>query len=251
MKKLIIILSVFCFAFAVDDFHPTHIFMVGDSTMANKREKNIPEYGWGQVLQHFFNDSVLVDNHARNGRSSKSFIDEGLWEKVIIQVQKGDYVIIQFGHNDSKQSSDRFTSPFTTYKHNLEKYVNETRAKKGIPILCTSIVRRHFNEDGTLKDTHGDYLTAVRQVVEEHEVYFIDMEAKTKKLVEEIGPEKSKQLFLHFDAGIYPLRPNGAIDNTHLSLEGAYSIAGLAVEGMKELNLPLVRYLVNKQTNIK
>jgi pectinesterase len=246
MKKIIVILSVICFAFASDDFRPIHIFMVGDSTMANKPEKDIPEYGWGQVLQHFFNDSVLVDNHAKNGRSSKSFIDEGKWETVITQVQKGDYVIIQFGHNDSKNTSERFTNPFTTYKYNLEKFVNETRVKEAIPILCTSIVRRDFNEDGTLKDTHGDYLTAVRQVADEYDIYFIDMESKTKKLVEEIGSEKSKQMFLHFKSGIYPLRPKGLNDNTHLSQEGAYSVAGLAIEGMKELNLPLLRYMVKK-----
>ena len=182
MKKLILILSVLCLAFAADDFRPVHIFMIGDSTMANKPEKAIPEYGWGQVLQHFFNDSVLVDNHARNGRSSKSFINEGKWKKVIAKVQKGDYVIIQFGHNDSKPDTGRHTSPFTTYKKNLEKFVNEIQEKGGIPILCTSIVRRHFNDNGTLKNTHGDYLTAVKQVAEENEVYFIDMETKTKKL---------------------------------------------------------------------
>jgi lysophospholipase L1-like esterase len=247
MKKLILILSVICLAFAADDFRPVHIFMIGDSTMANKPEKAIPEYGWGQVLQHFFNDSVIVENHARNGRSSKSFIDEGRWEKVISNVQKGDYVIIQFGHNDKKKDTARHTSPFNTYKRNLEKYIDETKEKGAIPILCTSIVRRHFNKDGTLLDTHGDYLTAVKQVAEENEVYFIDMEARTKKLVEEMGPEKSKQLFLFFESGVYPLRPIGLQDSTHLSQLGAFTVSGLAVQGMKELDIPLTRYLVLKQ----
>lgn len=246
MRKLTIILSVICLAFTADDPRPVHIFMIGDSTMANKSEKAIPEYGWGQVLHHFFTDSILVDNHAQNGRSSKSFIDEGRWEKVISKVQKGDYVIIQFGHNDSKQDTERHTSPFTTYKENLEKFINETREKGATPILCTSIIRRHFNDDGTLKNTHGDYLAAVKQVAEKNEVYFIDMEAKTKKLVEEMGPEKSKQLFLHFESGIYPQRPKEVTDDTHLSQFGAFTIAGLAVEGMKEQDIPLTRYLVNK-----
>jgi len=246
MKKLTIILSVICLAFTADNFRPVHIFMIGDSTMANKPEKAIPEHGWGQVLHHFFNDSVLVNNHAQNGRSSKSFIGEGRWENVISKLQKGDYVIIQFGHNDSKPDAERYTGPFTTYKENLEKFINETREKGAVPILCTSIVRRHFNDDGTLKNTHGDYLTAVKQVAEENEVYFIDMEAKTKKLVETMGPEKSKQLFLYFGPGIYPQRPKVVMDDTHLSQLGAFTIAGLAVEGMKEQNIPLARYLVNK-----
>lgn len=246
MKKFILILTVCCFAFTTQEFRPTHIYMIGDSTMANKPERAIPQYGWGQVLRHFFNDSIVVDNHAKNGRSSKSFIDEGRWERVITQVQEGDYVIIQFGHNDQKPDTARFTSPFDTYKRNLKRFINETKEKGGIPILCTSIIRRHFNEDGTLKDTHGDYLTAVRQVAEETEVYFIDMEAKTKKLVEEMGLEKSKQLFLFYESGIYPLRPAGKKDNTHLCQQGAFTIAGLAVEGMRELNIPVIKYLGRK-----
>ena len=167
-------------------------------------------------------------------------------KNVISKLQIGDYVIVQFGHNDQKKDSARHTSPFNTYKGNLKKIIDQTKEKGAIPILCTSIVRRHFNEDGTLKNTHGDYLTAVKLVAKENEVYFIDMEAKTKKLVEEIGPEKSKHLFLHFESETYPLRPMELHDNTHLSQLGAFTIAGLAVEGMKELDIPCTKYLVNK-----
>lgn len=244
MNKILIILSIICFSMIADDSRPVYIFMIGDSTMANKPEKAIPENGWGQVLQYFFNDSVVVDNHARNGRSSKSFINEGRWEAVISKVQKGDYVIIQFGHNDSKTDTTRRTEPFTTYKNNLKKFIDETREKKGIPILCTSIVRRHFNSGGKLKDTHGDYLTAAKQVAKETKVDFIDMEAKTKKMVEEMGMEESKQLYLYIKQDVYPLRPNELEDNTHLSQFGAFRFAGLAVEGMKENRLPITQYLV-------
>ena len=220
MTLLRLVFLIFCLSFT-KELRPVHIFMIGDSTMANKREKDIPEYGWGQVLHYFFNDSIVVDNHARNGRSSKSFIDEGLWTEVVSKIQPGDYLIIQFGHNESKPDT-------------------------ATPILCTSIVRRQFNDDGTLKDTHGDYLIAVRQVAEDYEVNFIDLEAKSRRLIEELGPQKSAQMFLHFDSGIYPLRPLGLSDNTHLSQLGAFRIAGLAVEGMEELNLPLTKFLVNE-----
>ena len=169
-NKLLIILSLICFAFISDNNRPTHVFMIGDSTMANKPENAIPEVGWGQVLHYFFNDSIVIENHAKNGRSSKSFIDEGLWGKVIASVQKGDYVIIQFGHNDEKEDTARHTTPSTSYKKNLERFVDETNKKGGIPILCTSIVRRHFDKEGTLRDTHGEYLRTVRKVALEKRV---------------------------------------------------------------------------------
>ena len=246
MKIISLILTLFWFASSIEDFRATHVFMIGDSTMADKPERALPEYGWGQVLNHFFTDAIVVDNHAKNGRSSKSFIDEGSWEKVITQVQKGDYVIIQFGHNDQKSDTARYTGPFDTYQDNLKRFINETMEKGGIPILCTSIVRRLFNENGTLRDSHGDYLTGVKQVANETGVYFIDMEAKTRKLVESMGQEKSKQLYLFFESGIYPHRPEGKEDNTHLSQLGAFTIAGLAVEEMKALDIPLVKQLVEK-----
>jgi lysophospholipase L1-like esterase len=244
-KKLFVFLSLICFAFISDNDRPTHVFMIGDSTMANKPENAIPEVGWGQVLHYFFNDSIVIENHAKNGRSSKSFIDEGLWGKVIASVQKGDYVIIQFGHNDEKEDTARHTNPSTSYKKNLERFVDETNKKGGIPILCTSIVRRHFDKEGTLRDTHGEYLKTVRQVALEKRVYFIDLEKETRKLVEQLGPEKSKQLYLFFESGVYPLRPIGLQDSTHLSQLGAFTVAGLAVEGMKELDIPLIKYQVH------
>ncbi|WP_339926368.1 rhamnogalacturonan acetylesterase [uncultured Cyclobacterium sp.] len=246
MRVLVFLLAIGCFAFTTENYRATHIFMIGDSTMANKPERNLPEYGWGQVLNHFFTDEIVVDNHAKNGRSSKSFIDEGSWEKVINRVQEGDYVIIQFGHNDQKSDTARYTGPFDTYQKNLKKFLNETKEKGGIPILCTSIVRRLFDENGILKDSHGDYLTGVIQVANETGVYFIDMEAKTRKLVESLGPEKSKKLYLFFESGIYPHRPEGQEDNTHLSQLGTFTIAGLAIEEMKILGIPLVKELVKK-----
>lgn len=246
MKKCIFILSIICYGFTTNNVRPIHVFMIGDSTMANKVVSAIPEYGWGQVLPYFFTESVVINNHAINGYSSKSFIDEGKWDEVIANVQKGDYVIIQFGHNDQKKDIERHTSPFDTYKGNLIRFINETKAKGGIPILCTSIVRRHFKADGMLKNTHGDYLTAVKEVADETSVYFLDMEAKSKQLIESLRKEKSKVLFLHFESNTYPMRSNEVHDNTHLSQLGAFKIAGLAIQNMKELAIPLTRHVANK-----
>jgi pectinesterase len=139
-NKLILLLAAFflCSAFTADKPVIT-IFMIGDSTMANKSlAGGNPERGWGHVLPGFFSEDIRVDNHAMNGRSSKSFIDEGRWDKVLSQMKKGDYVFIQFGHNDEKPRADRHTDPGTTFDANLRKFVNETRTKGGIPVLFNS-----------------------------------------------------------------------------------------------------------------
>ena len=150
-NKLILLLAVLflCSAFKADKPVIT-IFMIGDSTMANKSlTGGNPERGWGHVLPGFFSEDIQVDNHAMNGRSSKSFINEGRWDKVLSLIKKGDYVFIQFGHNDEKLSAERHTDPGTTFDANLREFVNETRAKGGIPVLFNSIVRRKF---GTSND---------------------------------------------------------------------------------------------------
>jgi lysophospholipase L1-like esterase len=220
-----------------------NVWMIGDSTMANKKTEAAPETGWGMVLQEFFKDGVNVHNHAVNGRSSKSFLSEGKWKSVYDSLKKGDYVIIQFGHNDEKPDSVRHTEPFTTYKQILKLYIDEARSKEAIPIICSSIVRRHFDIAGNLKDTHGDYIKAAHEIAEETSTPFIDMEAKTRKLVAELGREKSKSLFLFCKPGEYVTRPNGVQDSTHLNSNGAHQVAGLFVDGVKELKLPLVSFL--------
>jgi unsaturated rhamnogalacturonyl hydrolase len=244
MKQLLLILMfVPCILGSQLQSRPSHIFMIGDSTMADKDPKAEPERGWGQELPTLFDDSVKISNHAVNGRSSKSFIDEGRWQIVLDSLQAGDYVIIQFGHNDQKPDEARHADSRTTYKSNLEKYVKETRAKGAFPILCTSIVRRKFNEKGVLTDTHGDYPDTVRRVSKEFAVPLLDLQLKTKLLISELGPEKSKSLYLYASAGAYPNRPNGVQDDTHLNSEGAAEVARMAVEEMKALKLPLVNSL--------
>ena len=222
---------------------PVHIFMVGDSTMADKDPKAEPERGWGQALQALFDDTVKVSNHAVNGRSSRSFLDEGRWEIVLNNLQSGDYVIIQFGHNDEKSDEARHTDPHTTYRDNLEKYVTDTRAKGAFPILCTSIVRRRFDEQGMLVDTHGEYPDAVRRVATASRVPLLDLQLRTKNLISELGPETSKSLFLYAPPGAYANRPGGVQDDTHLNPEGAAAVARLAVEEMKALKLPLADHV--------
>jgi lysophospholipase L1-like esterase len=244
MKQLflIIIFTPFIFCSQLQN-RPVTIFMIGDSTMADKDPKAEPERGWGQALQSFFDDTLKVSNHAVNGRSSKSFLDEGRWQIVLNSLQSGDYVIIQFGHNDQKPDEARHTDPHTTYKNNLHKYVTDARAKGASPLLCTCIVRRKFDEKGVLVDTHGEYPDAARQAAKELKVPLLDLQRRTQQLVSELGPDKSKSLYLYALPGAYANRPDGVQDDTHLNPEGAAAVARMAVEEMKALKLPLASHL--------
>ncbi len=237
------------------------IFTIGDSTMANKPlEGGNPERGWGQMLSRYFSEEIVIDNHAVNGRSSKSFIDEGRWDKVLAKLKKGDYVFIQFGHNDEKPDEKRHTDPGTTFDANLKRFVEEARAKGAIPVLFNSIVRRNFGEanaDAVAKavvqddiregiapnapqaevktgarliDTHGAYLDSPRNVARELEVPFVDLNRVTHDLVEQMGPEASKQLFVWVAPNTVPALPKGREDNTHLNVRGAATVAWLAVQ---------------------
>jgi lysophospholipase L1-like esterase len=221
------------------------VFTIGDSTMADKDTIDNPERGWAQALPLFFHSGdVTVENHARNGRSTKSFIDEGRWDAVAKKLKKGDYVFIQFGHNDEKQErANLYADPHGAYKANLTRFVKETRAKGASPVLMTSIVRRKFDDNGMLLYTHGEYPDAVRELANELKVPLVDMEAKTRHKVQQLGTERSKEMFVWFDAGVYAQFPDGKKDDTHLNEYGARTVAQLAVEGIRELKLPLAEYL--------
>ncbi len=221
------------------------IHLIGDSTMADKPDPgNNPERGWGQMLPAFFSERVDVRNHAVNGRSTKSFIREGRWDSVLVHLKKGDYVFIQFGHNDAKiTDSTRYTNPYTGYRRNLIRYVTESRRKGANPVLFSPIVRRKFNESGTLEDAHGAYPFVMREVARELDVPFVDMQLKSEDLVLSLGPEKSKELYLWVSQGVYEMYPEGKQDNTHFTKKGAMEMARLAAEGLKELNLDIVKYL--------
>jgi lysophospholipase L1-like esterase len=220
----------------------TTIYTIGDSTMADKIKPNEnPETGWCQVLPSFFDlNQVVIDNRAVNGRSTKSFIEEKRWDSVYNSLQPGDYVFIQFGHNDAKVSdSTRYTNPHTSYRYNLIRFVTETRAKGAIPILFSSIARRNFNEQGVLIGTHGEYPLEVRLVAQEYQVPYIDLEYFSEQLEQSYGVEKSKELHLFFKVGEHPYYPEGKSDDTHLSRKGATEIATIAVRELKKLNLGL------------
>ena len=223
--------------------HAFTIFMIGDSTMANKKlDGGNPERGWGHVLPGFFSEEVRIDNHAQNGRSTKSFIDEGRWDKVLQKIQPGDYVFIQFGHNDAKADEKRHTDPGSTFDDNLRRFVNEARSKGGIPVLFNSIVRRNFVND-TLQDTHGLYREVPRAIAEELGVPFIDHNTLTHNWVASIGDEASREYFMWVEPKTLACCPDGKQDNTHLNTRGAKVVARMAVEELARVVPALQPYM--------
>ena len=231
------------------------IFMVGDSTMANKPlAKGNQERGWGQTLPLCFDSTVTIHNHAVNGRSTKSFIDQGRWAEVLDSLKPGDYVIIQFGHNDEKADTARHTEPWGDYLGNLRRFASEAKAKGATPIICNSIVRRNFAtvadavaqddksgqaemleaEGDSLIETHGEYLPAARKAAEEEGAVFIDMNSLTHELVQSYGPTRSRKLYLWAEPGTVEAYPDGKKDNTHLNVTGATIVAKMAAKAMSE-----------------
>jgi lysophospholipase L1-like esterase len=223
---------------------PLTIFLAGDSTMAAKRPEKRPETGWGEFLQqHFDGRRARVENHAMNGRSTRTFISEGRWQAIVGKLRPGDFVFIQFGHNDSsKEKLDRYTPP-DDYRRNLERFVADARAKGATPVLMTPVMRRRFDRDGKLQDSHGEYPDIVRRLAAAQRVPLIDMHLKTAGLLSAQGAEDSKRLFLQLAAGEHANYPQGVNDNTHFSPRGAELVAALAVEGIRERRLALARYL--------
>lgn len=242
-RIVIFVLIFFLFGFQENIEKHIVVYMIGDSTMADKPTEDNPERGWGQMLPKFFDTSIVIENHAKNGRSTRTFLLENRWQPIVDKLKPGDYVIIQFGHNDqSKEKVDRYTPP-EDYRKNLIKFVTETLEKKANPVLCTPIVRRRFDDKNQFYDTHGIYPEIVREVAKEYNIPLLDMQRKTEELMIKFGPDSSKSIFLWIEPGKYNSLPEGKQDNTHFSEHGATIMAQIAVEEMLRLNLELVKHL--------
>lgn len=220
------------------------VFIAGDSTAATKLPDKKPETGWGERIVELFSDSVEFINFALNGRSSKSFIDEGHLQKIKDLISSGDFLFIQFGHNDEKSDIELHTDAFTTYKSYLKRYIEVAQTANATPVLLTSIQRRNFNENKEITDTHGDYPIAMRELAIELNVNLIDMNEKTRILFNTLGPEKTKEIFLWVSPNESPNYPEGLQDNTHFNESGAKKIATLVAEGIVENKISPLNELV-------
>jgi lysophospholipase L1-like esterase len=224
--------------------HPA-LHLVGDSTMADKRTPpSYPERGWGQLLRTLMKEPQRLVNHAANGRSTKRFVDEGRWAHVLSQLAAGDFVLVQFGHNDQKfDDPQRYAPAATDFKDNLRRFVREARERQATPLLATPVTRRSFDARGRLVDTLGDYPEATRDVAREQGVALLDLHERTRAWVQSLGPEASKRMFMWIAPG-HPHLPTGREDNTHFVEAGAIAVARLAAELMREQRLPIADWLV-------
>ena len=203
------------------------IFYIGDSTVQFNKINTYPQTGMSQGLTRYTDKNVTVLSYARNGRSTKSFLDEGRFAPVQAEMGQGDYLLIQFGHNDEKADPARHTDAYGSFQDNLRFFIREARKAGAYPVLITPIARRLFTEDGTFRPgSHGDYPEAIRQVGAEEQVPVADLTALTEAYIAELGDEPSKPLYM------WPK------DNTHLKPEGAVRMAGFLAQELRRLGAP-------------
>lgn len=225
----------------------TKLYLVGDSTMADKTNLAYPERGWGQLLPEFMLPQLQIINLAANGRSTLRFLNEGRWQMLLDELQAGDYVLIQFGHNDQKQDDPkRYAEVNTRYPELLQQFIREVKAKAAIPMLASSICRRNF-KGKTLQRDLADYAAQAKQQAALAQVDFFDLQQKSCNLWQELGPAGSQPYFIQVPAGLYQKFPEGKTDNTHLSVQGASKVAQLFVQDLQKQQHPLARYLYRSQ----
>ncbi|HYD51895.1 MAG TPA: rhamnogalacturonan acetylesterase [Gemmatimonadaceae bacterium] len=231
---------------------PVTVHLAGDSTMATKRADRRPETGWGELLPHHLDSTrAVVRNHAANGRSTRSFIAEGRWQALVDSLRPGDWVLVQFGHNDeSPAKGDRYAPP-PEFTRNLRRFVDDVRARRATPVLLTPVVRRRFAGDGTLVDTHGEYPDLVRAVAAERGVVLVDAERDTRAIVQRLGPDSSRALFLHLAPGAHVNYPQGVADDTHFNERGAAAVAELVVRRLRESRQPIADFLAGARPRVQ
>jgi lysophospholipase L1-like esterase len=218
------------------------IFIAGDSTAARKESEARPETGWGEKIAEFLAPGTAVRNCAVNGRSSKSFIDEGRLDSIAAELRSGDVLLIQFGHNDEKDDPARGTDAATTYKDYLSRYIAIAREAGATPVLLTPVARRKFNDDGSFRESHGTYPAAMKELAAAEGVPLLDLHALTTRMLIDLGPEASKALFLWLEPGEHPNYPEGSKDDTHFNDYGARVVAGMAAEEFRHAVEEVLNY---------
>ncbi len=232
--------AVRCLHIERDDSVPT-IYLCGNSTVVD--QNNEPWASWGQMITRWFGPGVAISNHAESGLTARTFIASFRLDKILSTLKTGDYVFVEFGHNDEKEHRPG-DGAWYHYQYQLKIFIDEVRAKGADIVFCTPTQRRAFASDHrTLQNTHGDFPAAMKEVAQRENVQLIDLNQMTKVFFETLGFEDSKRALVHYPANTFPDQPQALADNTHFNPYGAYEVAKCVVMGMKQLNLPLVQYL--------
>ena len=226
-----------------------HIFWAGDSTVACNKFNTYPQTGIAQAFDRYTKEDVVIYNHAVNGRSTKSFIDESRLATIYNEITSGDYLFIQFGHNDEKiKDPTRYTDPHGEFIVNLGKFVNVARNKGAYPVYITSVERRLFDENGKLKDSeHTEYVKGMKEAAEKFDVPVVDLFSMSRDFLEKTGDEASKKYYMNLAPGEASWAPEGKKDNSHLKYEGACLYSGMIAKGLLELGNPYASLIAAKE----
>ena len=226
-----------------------HIFWAGDSTVACNKFNTYPQTGIAQAFDRYTKEDVVIYNHAVNGRSTKSFIDESRLATIYNEISSGDYLFIQFGHNDEKiNDPTRYTDPHGEFIVNLGKFVNVARNKGAYPVFITSVERRLFDENGKLKDSeHTEYVKGMKEAAEKFDVPIVDLFSMSREFLEKTGDEASKKYYMNLAPGEASWAPEGKKDNSHLKYEGACLYSGMIAKGLLELGNPYASLIAAKE----
>jgi len=244
--KLLIAVVLLFMSFFIPPKKKIKVYLIGDSTMCTYEPTRAPLTGWGMPFRYFFDSTVVIDNRARGGRSTRTFISENRWQPIADSLKEGDYILIQFGHNDEAKEEkykDRYTS-VPDYKTNLVKFIKDSRAKHANPVLITPVTRRKFDKEGKIMETHEEYTTAVNDIAREYKVPLVDLDKKSRELLQQFGADNSALLFMELKPGENPNYPDGQKDNTHFNEFGARKIAELVLAEIIKLNLDLSERIV-------
>lgn len=245
MKTKLTLISLLVLLCSFTSSEPkVRIFIAGDSTAQTyKQEKDGLIKGWGQMLGKYFTDDVQIVNHAMGGRSTKTFISEGRWDRLLSEVKAGDYVFIQFGHNDASTRPERHAS-YEDYEKNLLKFIHDVRSKDAHPVLLTSVVMRTFKDRNLVDDRLKGYPVITRKVARQQAVPMIDVNLKTRDFITMLGDSASIPYYRWVEPGVDHAKPDGLKDDTHMMDKGATQVAYFVAEGIGDLNLyGLTKYL--------
>ncbi len=245
-RVLLLAGTIACMCFIIAPQKKIKVWMIGDSTMCYYGPERTPLTGWGMPFAVFFDSTVQVNNMARGGRSTRTFISEIRWQPISDSLQEGDYVLIQFGHNDEAKEEkykDRYTTP-EDYRNNLIRFIRETKNKKAFPVLITPVSRMRFDKEGKALETHTEYTAIMLEVARQQNVPVIDLDKESRDLYQKLGVEATKLLFMQLEPGEHPFYPQGSKDNTHFNELGARKMAQIILADIRSLKLELAQHVV-------